>query len=88
MCRLPLERAADTLASVEHEFVLWTEQGQTSDEIVAAHPQLSLAAVHGALTFYFENRQEMDKLIAEDEAFVNSFRASLDTATSADSVSP
>jgi uncharacterized protein (DUF433 family) len=50
--------------------VLWIEQGQSPDEIVVAHPQLSLADVYAAMAFYFDNRQEMDRLIKEDAAFV------------------
>jgi hypothetical protein len=50
--------------------VLWTEQGETPDEIVTAYPQLSLADVHSALAFYHDNRSEMDRLIEADADFV------------------
>jgi len=69
--------------------VLWNEQGQSPDEIVLGHPTVSLAAVHAALAFYFDNREAMDKQIAEDEEFVESFKKSQTVGTDAggDSVS-
>ena len=50
--------------------VFWVEQGQSPEEIVANYPQLSLADVHSALAYYFDNREEIDELIQEDEQFV------------------
>ncbi len=37
--------------------------GMSPDEIIDAHPQLSLEAVHDALSFYYENRDAFDKEI-------------------------
>ena len=34
--------------------------GMSPDEIIDAHPQLSLEAVHDALSFYYENREFFD----------------------------
>ena len=62
-------RIAGTRVRVSN-IVLWVEQGRGPEEIVASHPQLSLADVHAALAFYFDNRKTMDKLIREDEAFI------------------
>ena len=73
--------------------VLWTEQGESPEEIVAAYPQLTLADVHSALAFYFDNRPEMDKLIRGDEQFVAGVEAgqgqhqSIGTDADADSLS-
>jgi len=55
--------------------VFWSEQGQTPEEIVANYPQLSLADVHAALAFYFDNREELDKLIQEDGQFVRTLQS-------------
>ena len=66
-------RVAGTRIRVSN-VVLWTEQGQGPDEIVASHPQLTLADVHAALAYYFDNREGMDKLIAEDETLVASLQ--------------
>ena len=56
--------------------VIWHDRlGLTADEIASDHG-LSLADVHAALAYYFDNRVEMDRAIAEDEAFVEQVRAS------------
>ena len=83
-------RVAGTRIRVSN-IVLWSEQGQSPDEIVAGYPQLTLAAVHSALAFYFDHREEMDKLIADDEAFVASLQKvhqAIGKQAGADSVSP
>ena len=54
--------------------VVWHEYlGQGLDEICAEH-DLSLAAVHAALAYYFDHREEMDRSIAEDEAFIKTLQ--------------
>ena len=58
-----------------HDIVLWTEQGQSPDQIVADFPQLSLADVHAALAYYHDHREEMDRQIQEDDEFVARLRA-------------
>lgn len=45
------------------------------DEIVNNYPQLSLAGVHAALAFYFDNREELDRQIQEDEELVAELKA-------------
>ena len=47
--------------------------GQSPDEVAEQH-QLSLAEVHAALAYYFDHREEIDRTIADDEAFVESIR--------------
>ena len=82
-------RVAGTRIRVAN-IVRWTEQGKSPEEIVVAYPQLSLADVHAALAFYFDNRDEMDKLIVEDEAFVasqESGQQSVGTQVGGDSIS-
>lgn len=82
-------RVAGTRIRVSN-LVLWTEQGLSPDEIVAGHPQLTLADVHAALAYYFDNREEMDKLIVADDALIESLqnqRATIGKQAGADSVS-
>ncbi len=43
---------------IEYEYL-----GHSPDEIVNSHPHLILPQVHDALSFYYENREEMDKEI-------------------------
>jgi len=58
------------------DIVLWHERlGKTVDEIAADH-DLTLADVHAALAYYFDHRVEVDRSIAEGEAFVEAFRQS------------
>ncbi len=45
---------------IEYEYL-----GYTPDEIIRSHPHLTLSQVHDALSFYYENREEMDKEIRE-----------------------
>lgn len=44
--------------TIEYEYL-----GYTPDEIVSAHPHLTLPQVHDALSFYYENREELDQEI-------------------------
>ncbi|MFQ5715424.1 MAG: DUF433 domain-containing protein [Candidatus Scalinduaceae bacterium] len=37
--------------------------GLTPDQIIDAHPHLNLEAVHDALSYYYENRESIDKEI-------------------------
>jgi uncharacterized protein (DUF433 family) len=54
---------------------IWHERmGKTPDEIAAEY-DLTLADVYAALAYYFDNREEIERSIAEDEDFVGSLRA-------------
>ena len=37
--------------------------GHTPDQIIDAHPHLTLEAIHDALSYYYENRSTIDKEI-------------------------
>ena len=39
--------------------------GMTPDEIIDAHPHLTLEAVHDALSYYYENREFFDTNISK-----------------------
>jgi uncharacterized protein (DUF433 family) len=56
------------------DVVIWNEQGQSVDEIVAAFPQLSLAEVYSALAYYHDHREQIDRDIREDEEFFEQLR--------------
>jgi uncharacterized protein (DUF433 family) len=51
------------------DIVIWNEQGQSADEIVAGFPQLSLAEVYAALAYYHDHREQIDQDIREDDEF-------------------
>ena len=45
------------------------------DEIVSAYPSITLAEVHAALAYDFENREQVDADILEGERFVQEMKA-------------
>ena len=51
--------------AIEYEYM-----SCTPDEIITAHPHLRLEQIHDALSYYYENRAELDKKIKEDEQFI------------------
>lgn len=54
--------------------------GMSSEQIVQELPHLTLAQVHAAMLFYFEDREAIWKCIREDEAFLESLRGLDDSA--------
>ncbi len=54
-----------TQIAIEHEKLGWT-----ADQIIDAHPHLTLAQVHDALSYYYENQAQLDADIAEEERLV------------------
>ena len=50
---------AGTRIRVQDVYVWHELQGKTPDEIVSDFPQLTLADVHAALTYYWDNREEI-----------------------------
>jgi uncharacterized protein (DUF433 family) len=48
---------------IEYEYL-----GRMPDEIVTAHPQLTLAQVHDAISYYYEHREELDEEIRRRKA--------------------
>lgn len=51
--------------AIEYEYL-----NQTPDEIISAHPHLRLEQIHDALSYYYENRAQLDKKIQEDKQFI------------------
>lgn len=56
-------------------YVLHERQGRTPDEIVAAYPHISLADVHAALAYYWDNKDEIDQQMKEADEFVERLKA-------------
>ena len=42
--------------------------GQTPEELLGHYPHLTLASIHDALSYYYDNREEIDSEIAAYEA--------------------
>ena len=56
-------------------YVLYERQGRTPDEIVAAYPHLTLADVHAALAYYWDNKDAIDQQMKEANEFVEQLKA-------------
>lgn len=55
--------------AIEYERLGWSP-----DEIVRAHPHLTLAQVHDALSYYYENIDEINAEIIRDEQVVEELK--------------
>ena len=51
--------------AIEYELL-----GRSVDEIIRSHPHLSLYQIHDALSYYYENRDELDRKIKQDQEFI------------------
>lgn len=48
--------------------------GMSPDEIVRAHPHISLAQLHAALSYFYKHIKEMREKIRKDEAYIEKLR--------------
>jgi uncharacterized protein (DUF433 family) len=53
---------------------IWHVRMGMSIKKIAREYDLELADIHAAIAFYYDNRDEIDRQIAEDEAFVEEMR--------------
>lgn len=60
---------------VRHVAVWHDRAGMSPADIVAAYPSLSLAAVHSALAYYYDHREEIQAAIAAEDQFVEELKA-------------
>lgn len=63
----------DTRITVDDIVIMHLRMGQSLVEIAGKY-DLSPAAVHAALAYYYDHRDAVDQQIAEDEAFSEAFR--------------
>jgi uncharacterized protein (DUF433 family) len=57
------------------DVAIWHEKlGMTADEIVDQYPTISLADVYAALAYYWDHRDEIEREIAEGDAFAEELR--------------
>jgi uncharacterized protein (DUF433 family) len=54
-----------TKVSVQQIAVL-TQEGLSPRDITSEYPQISLAQVHAALTYYYTNQQEIDAILVQE----------------------
>jgi uncharacterized protein (DUF433 family) len=55
--------------AIEYELM-----GRSPDEIIRSHPHVSLYHIHDALSFYYENRDELDQKIKQDQEFITKLK--------------
>ncbi len=48
--------------------------GMSPDEIVRAHPHLSLAQIHEALAYFYKHIKDMREKIKKDESYIEKLR--------------
>ncbi len=58
-----------TRLAVEYVYVCHELRGMTPDQIVAEHPQLSLAQVHAALAYFFDHADEVRGQLKRSEEY-------------------
>jgi uncharacterized protein (DUF433 family) len=54
---------------IEYEYLV-----RSPDEIISAHPHLTLQQIHDALSYYYENREEIDRKIKDEQEFVEGLK--------------
>lgn len=60
-------RLANTRITVRAVVMAILLHGLTPDELLQHYPHLSLAAIYGALSYYYDHREAIDREIAEHE---------------------
>lgn len=50
--------------------IKYDRMGLTPDQIIEAHPHLTLEAVHDALSYYYENKTYFDEKIRDEKEFI------------------
>src|SRR5207245_1762720 len=66
-------RIAGTRITIDDLVVMHVHLGESLEEIAATY-RVPLAAIYTALAYYFEHKAEVDRKIAEDDAFVEAAR--------------
>jgi uncharacterized protein (DUF433 family) len=66
---------AGTRIRVSHIAFRYERERQSPDDIVQAYPHLTLAQVHGALSYYYSHREDIDKEIAAGDELLANARA-------------
>lgn len=65
---------AGTRIRVAQIAIEYERMGWTPDEIIQAHPHLTLAQVHDALSYYYGNAEAINADIRADEQMVEEIR--------------
>ena len=60
-------RIKDSRIKVEHIVYEYVHQQMSPRDIWEAHPHITLAQIHAALSYYYDHRREIDRNIIEGE---------------------
>lgn len=66
-------RLAGSRITVTDIVIMHLKLGQSVDEIATEY-NLPLAGIHAALAYYYDHQVEIDRQVAEDEAFAAAFQ--------------
>ena len=69
-------RIAGTRIKVQHIIQEYERLGWTPDQICDAHPGLTLADVHAAITYYYDHKDETGNAMQDEEDFVEYIQGS------------
>ena len=70
----PKPRIRGSRIRVEDIMVWHEKQGVPASKIVEDFPQLTRADVYAALAYYWDHKEELDRMIAEGDAWVEEYR--------------
>ena len=70
-------RIAGTRIKIKHIALEYEKLGWSADQICDAHPGLTLAQVHAAMSYYYDHKEEIDESTRRDEEFANRLREEL-----------
>ena len=60
-----------------HDIAVWHERlGKSADEITAEY-DITLSDVYAALAYYFDHREDIDRQLADSEAFADALRENI-----------
>ena len=68
-------RIAGHRIRVQDIYVLHELKGLSPDEILSVFPDITLADVHAAMMYFWDNREDVLRQMKDDEEFVESLRA-------------
>jgi uncharacterized protein (DUF433 family) len=84
-CQLPLEEDASGVIRVENSrvtldsIVLAFREGASAEENVERFPSISLGGVYATITFYLQNRTEIDAYLKRREADAEQIRTRIES---------
>lgn len=51
------------------DIVAMLKQGRSAEQMLLAYPSLNLAQVHAAISYFYENEDEIEAELAEDDGW-------------------